>query len=292
MTLRFALALLAPTLFGAGVTLESGAPVPLRLKQTVSSETARVKDRIEFEVTEDVTAGGVVVIPGGSVAAGRVAEVVTSGRAMRNGKVAIDIESVVLADGRALRLRAARPGAPQARKARGANDLGNVAAMPFTAMSHGKPMEIAAGAIVRVYTAAPVATGLGPEERPSAPAHLEPAPSSGNVLPPVRAPEERPVAPAKAATTAAAGVLPALTPGGESAAPTAIPTSAPRQRDPGPARISSSKKVLTIVAIGAAAGAVGILASRGHGGPALGGGAVTPPTATVGIGSISIGGPR
>ena len=59
---------------GTSFVLEDGTPVRLRLSQTVSSADARVNDRVEFEVLEDVKVGDKVVVPKGGVAWGTVTE--------------------------------------------------------------------------------------------------------------------------------------------------------------------------------------------------------------------------
>src|ERR1700683_5006875 len=73
--------------------------VELRLKQSLSSATARVNDRVEFEVIEDVKAGDVTPIPAGSLAWGTVVEAVPRSRLMKSGKLSLDIRGVCLATG-------------------------------------------------------------------------------------------------------------------------------------------------------------------------------------------------
>jgi hypothetical protein len=43
--------------------LEDGTPVKLRIAQTVSSADARVDDKVEFEVLEEVRVSDILVIP-------------------------------------------------------------------------------------------------------------------------------------------------------------------------------------------------------------------------------------
>ena len=52
------------------VLVSDGTPVRLQLAQTISSAQARSGDRLNFEVVEDVTAGGVTVIRAGTMARG------------------------------------------------------------------------------------------------------------------------------------------------------------------------------------------------------------------------------
>ncbi len=53
-------------------TLQDGTPVKLKLAQTISSADAHVGDEINFEVLEDITVDGVVVISKGALAIGSV----------------------------------------------------------------------------------------------------------------------------------------------------------------------------------------------------------------------------
>ena len=323
----------APALFSAApsVRLERDAPVTLRLKQALSSETARVNDRVEFEVIEDVSAAGAVVIPKGSTAWGRVADAAPVGRMMRNGRLAVDIESVALADGGSVRLRASGAGHPGARKPqeRASGGLGARAALPFAPFQNGKGIEIPAGKLVTVYTAAPVALGSTAEPREvsaRSAAPLEPSATSASVLPPVDAAPETAVAADRGMlpATASASALPPVNAAPESAvaadrgtlpatasasvlpAVNAAPPSAPAtgraarvslpSREPVSASRGASKKLLTILAVGAAAGLASVLAAKGYGGAQTGAqtGATAPGTTptTVGIGQINVGGPH
>lgn len=315
----------APALFGAAASarLEPYAPVTLRLKQTLSSETARVNDRVQFEVTEDVSAGGTVVIPKGSAAWGRVADAAPVGRLMGNGRLAVDIESVTLADGGTVRLRASAPGHPGARKPH-ENTSGGLGALPtlsFTRFQHGKAIEIPAGRLVTVYTAAPVVLGSKSQSRDimARPAPLEPPALSASVLPSVDAapgsaaadwgtattsPAMLPAAGAapRSATaadrstpppaTTSAAVLPAVDGAPQAApAPERVARASSPTREPASVSRGGSKKLLTIVAVGAAAGLAGVLAAKSRGGAQT---VATPgtTTTTVGIGQITVGGPH
>ena len=74
-------------------------PVELRLKQTISSADARVNDRVEFEVTEDVKVGEIVAIHAGSLAWGIVSEASPRSRLMKSGRLSVSIRAVCLATG-------------------------------------------------------------------------------------------------------------------------------------------------------------------------------------------------
>ena len=351
----------APSLFSAdpSVRLERDVPVALRLKQALSSETARVNDRVEFEVMEDVGAAGTVVIPKGSSAWGRVVDAAPVGRLMRSGRLAVDIESVSLAGGASVRLRAAAAAHPGVAKSHeiASDGLGALPALPFTMFKYGKAIQIPAGKLVTVYTAAPVALGSTPQSpevlvRSAAP--LQPPATFASVLPPVNvappatastgvrlgvnaapaaavaANRSGPPPPVNAAppATASTGVLPGVnaapaaavaanrsaSPPPVNAAPAATdstgvlpgvnaaPAKAPpadgiaRASLPGrePASVSrgGSKKLLTILAVGAAAGLAGGLAAKGRGGAQTAASAPGATPTTVGIGQITVGGPH
>jgi hypothetical protein len=321
----------APASFGASPAagLDSGTAVTLRLKQPLSSETAHVNDRVEFEVAEDVVSAGSVVIAHGAAAWGKVADAAPSGRLMRNGRLAVDIESVALVDGTTVRLRAPGPaGSNPGRPAEDTADtLGALPALPFTVFRYGKAIEIPAGKMVTVYTAAPVTLGSG-EQSPRVPAAPIPAPPvNGAVLPSLKpapgndratqsatAPAPVPAgrnfiasgtaAPPPALPVAAGGVLPSLSSAPAITVPDRITgartstaqASIPSGREPVSIKRGYSKKLLIFVAAGAAIAVASVLAAKAHGGSqsaaaATGIGATSPPT-TVGLGPITVGGPN
>ena len=89
-------------------TLDDGTPVTLRISQTVSSADARVNDRVEFEVTEEVRVADTLIIPKGGIAWGTVTEAQHKRRLGRGGKLEIVMNSVRLADGETAPLRATK----------------------------------------------------------------------------------------------------------------------------------------------------------------------------------------
>jgi hypothetical protein len=90
------------------VTLQDGTPVRLRLAQTVTSADAQVGQTVDFEVSEPVVAGGLVIIPKGSLALGKVTKAEPKRRFGRGGALEITVESVRLADSSRAPLRASR----------------------------------------------------------------------------------------------------------------------------------------------------------------------------------------
>ena len=75
------------------------AVVGLRVEGDVSSETARVEDRVEAVVTRDVRAGGRVAIPAGSRAEGSVVLVERGGKFKERARIGVRFHTLVLADG-------------------------------------------------------------------------------------------------------------------------------------------------------------------------------------------------
>ena len=136
--------------------LEDGTPIKLRLSQTVSSADARVNDRVEFEVLEDVLVGGVVVIPKGGAALGTVTEAVPKRRMARGGKLEIVMDSVRLVDGQKAALRAVKDG-------KGGGHTGGMAvgivaaaivfwpAAPLFLLMHGKDISFPKGTDVPTF---------------------------------------------------------------------------------------------------------------------------------------------
>lgn len=89
-------------------TLEDGTPVKLRISQTVSSASAHLNDRVEFEVLEEVRVAGTLIIPKGGIAWGTVTEVQPRRRLGRGGKLEIVMDAVRLVDGERASLRATK----------------------------------------------------------------------------------------------------------------------------------------------------------------------------------------
>ncbi len=109
------------------VVVPASSVVGLQVETSVSSETARVEDRVEARVTRDVMADGRVAIPAGSKVIGDVTLVERGGKMKDKARLGVRFHTVVLADGHQLPLRTesiyregASPGAESARKIGGA----------------------------------------------------------------------------------------------------------------------------------------------------------------------------
>jgi len=87
------------------VTVPSDAVLGLQIERTVSSELARVEDKVEARVTRDVRVENRVAIPAGSTVRGSVTEVDRGGRIKGRARLAIRFHTIVLADGSELALK-------------------------------------------------------------------------------------------------------------------------------------------------------------------------------------------
>jgi hypothetical protein len=91
-----------------GFGLEDGTPVKLRTTRTISSADAHTGDTVDFEVLEDVFAKDILLIPKGGIAWGTVTDAQPKRRMARGGKLDVNIDSVRLADGEKVPLRAVK----------------------------------------------------------------------------------------------------------------------------------------------------------------------------------------
>jgi hypothetical protein len=82
----------------ASVKLQAGTPVVLRLMQSVSSETARVGDAVNFEVARNVEVDGKIVIRQGTFASGQIASVEKNGVIGEGGKIMVAVQNVQAVD--------------------------------------------------------------------------------------------------------------------------------------------------------------------------------------------------
>jgi hypothetical protein len=81
------------------LVVSADSVIGLQSETTVSSERARVEDRVEARVTRDVRVGNRVAIPAGSRAIGVVTQVERGGKFKEHAKLAIRFQTVVLTDG-------------------------------------------------------------------------------------------------------------------------------------------------------------------------------------------------
>ena len=81
------------------LVISANSVIGLQTENRISSETARVEDRVEARVTRDVKVGDSIAIPAGSHAIGSVTEVDRGGKFKDRARLGIRFTTVVLADG-------------------------------------------------------------------------------------------------------------------------------------------------------------------------------------------------
>jgi hypothetical protein len=95
-----------PPLQGRVVTAPAGTFVTASLNSPVSSEYARVGDRFQATLANDLSMGGNLVLPGGSRLEGQVVSVTKAGRMGKNGELDIRFTSATLPNGQSVPLSA------------------------------------------------------------------------------------------------------------------------------------------------------------------------------------------
>jgi type IV secretory pathway VirB10-like protein len=83
----------------AEYVVSADSVIGLQTETRVSSETARVEDRVEARVTRDVRVGDHVAIPAGARAIGSVMQVERGGKFKEKARLGIRFHTLVLADG-------------------------------------------------------------------------------------------------------------------------------------------------------------------------------------------------
>jgi hypothetical protein len=137
-------------------TLLDGTTVKLRLAENISSETSKTGDQVPFEVIEEVTVQGVVVIPKGAQALATVTDAEPKKRMGRGGKLDVNVDSVRLADGEKAQLRAAKDnkGGGHVGAMTGAMVATSIVffpAAPLFLFMHGKSVDIPKGTEVTAF---------------------------------------------------------------------------------------------------------------------------------------------
>jgi hypothetical protein len=139
-----------------GFVLEDQTPVRLRLNRTISSADAHVGDTVDFEVLDDITVNGILVIPKGGLAFATVTEAQAKRRMARGGKLDINIDYVKLVDSEKAALRAVQDvkgGGHTGGMVGGmvATSLVFFPAAPFFLFMHGKDISIPKGTEITAY---------------------------------------------------------------------------------------------------------------------------------------------
>jgi hypothetical protein len=81
------------------LTVTADSVIGLQTETTLSSERARVEDRVEARVVRDVRAGGRVAVPAGARALGSVVTVERGGKLRTRARLGIRFHTLALADG-------------------------------------------------------------------------------------------------------------------------------------------------------------------------------------------------
>lgn len=87
------------------VVIPASAVIGLEIETTVSSERARLEDRVEARVTRDVFADGRLALPAGSRVIGAVSLIERGGKVKERARLGVRFHTVVLANGRQSSLR-------------------------------------------------------------------------------------------------------------------------------------------------------------------------------------------
>lgn len=87
------------------LTVPADAVLGLQIERTISSETAKVEDRVEARLTRDVRVSDRIAIPAGSTVRGSVVDVERGGRMRGKARLAVRFHTLVLADGTQLALK-------------------------------------------------------------------------------------------------------------------------------------------------------------------------------------------
>src|SRR5256885_8161422 len=143
-----------PLAFG----LSEYTPVRLKLSRTMSSHDAKIDEKVDFEVIEDVKIGDLVVVQHGGMAIATVTEAKPKGRMGRAGKLNMNIDYVQLVSGDKVPLTAVKGG-------KGGNHTAAMTgaivatsilffpAAPFFLFMHGKDITIPKGTEITAYVA-------------------------------------------------------------------------------------------------------------------------------------------
>ena len=139
-----------------GFVLEDGTPIKMRINRTISSADAHIGDTVDFEVLEDISVNGTLVIPKGGLAFATVTEAQPKRRMARGGKLDINIDYVKLLSGDKAALRAVKDlsgGGHTGAMVGGivATSIVFFPAAPFFLFMHGKDISIPKGTEITAY---------------------------------------------------------------------------------------------------------------------------------------------
>jgi hypothetical protein len=87
------------------IHIPASSVIGLEIESTVSTETARLEDRIDARVTRDVFADGRLAIPAGSRVTGAVTMVERGGKVKERARLGVRFHTLVLANGQRVAMR-------------------------------------------------------------------------------------------------------------------------------------------------------------------------------------------
>ena len=88
------------------VTIKAGTPVPVRLEETLSSESCTVGQSVKLVVTRNVEIGDVVAIKAGSLVEGEIVHAQETGSLGKEGEISMVVRYATAIDGTRIPLRA------------------------------------------------------------------------------------------------------------------------------------------------------------------------------------------
>ena len=137
--------------FAQDIILPEGTALSMTLTKDISSKEAQRGEVITFSVQKDVLIDNQVIIKQGTEAKGSVIYAEKGGYMGHSGKLAIQVESTLTADGQPIPLRAAKGG--EGDSAAGATIALTLLAGPFGLLKKGGDTIIKQGNEIMVYTA-------------------------------------------------------------------------------------------------------------------------------------------
>ncbi len=143
------------------VTVAADSVLGVSLESTISSETAKVEDRVNARVSRDVLVDGKIAVPAGARLEGVVTEVVRGGKFKERARVGVSFQTLILADGTKIALstdpvfRDGEPPSNVKAKVGGSSAVGAI----LGAMIGGKKGAVLGGAAGAAGGAAVVAAG-------------------------------------------------------------------------------------------------------------------------------------
>ena len=87
------------------ITVPAASVIGLEVETPLTSEKARVEDRVDARVTRDVYADGKLAIPAGTRMIGAVTEVERGGKVKERARLGVRFHTLVLTDGRRIDVR-------------------------------------------------------------------------------------------------------------------------------------------------------------------------------------------